>query len=139
MFWCAHSRHSGVLEASLNEAHEDGRVRVLATGREAGPTLFESADGRFLMHVGHPEYEPARLAEEGARDARLGRADVEPLETSMPQSPCICGADIARSSLVVGSRASSRRERRLARDAFDRARARRTGRVFLQQQFVRSI
>jgi homoserine O-succinyltransferase len=78
IFWCAHSRHAGARERELEAARDDGRVRLLAHGQEAGHSIFESSDGRFVMHLGHPEYEPARLTEEWARDAALGRADVRP-------------------------------------------------------------
>lgn len=78
LFWCAHSRHSGARDRELEDARDEGRVRLLAHGPETGYTIFESADGRFVVHLGHPEYEPARLAEEWDRDAALGRTDVQP-------------------------------------------------------------
>jgi len=78
VFWCAHSRHSGANDREIEAARDDGRIRLLAHGPEAGHTIFESHDGRFVMHLGHPEYEPARLAEEWERDAALGRSDVQP-------------------------------------------------------------
>jgi len=87
IFWCAHSRHAGARDRDLEAAHDEGRVRLLAHGREAGHTIFESTDGRFVMHLGHPEYEPTRLAEEWRRDAALKRADVQPprhLDLSRP-------------------------------------------------------
>jgi homoserine O-succinyltransferase len=43
-----------------------------------GYTIFESTDQRYLMHLGHPEYEPERLVYEYQRDLEAGRTDVEP-------------------------------------------------------------
>ena len=37
---------------------------------------FESKDERFLIHLGHPEYDAARLVDEYKRDLALGRKDV---------------------------------------------------------------
>jgi homoserine O-succinyltransferase len=76
-FWCAHSRHSGIADRELERARDAGAVRLLSHGADTGYSIFESADRRFVMHLGHPEYEPSRLVEEWERDARLGRADVE--------------------------------------------------------------
>ncbi len=78
VFWCAHSRHSGIESRALEAAQESGDVRLLAHGDETGYTLFESADQRFLAHLGHPEYEAERLVHEWERDSSLGRVDVEP-------------------------------------------------------------
>jgi len=76
-FVCAHSRHTGIDDESLIEAEEAGVVRLLAYGREAGYSIFESADRRYLMHLGHPEYEAGRLVHEWKRD-RVARHDVLP-------------------------------------------------------------
>ncbi len=76
VFWCPQSRHSGILDAELEHAAADGRVRLLSHAAETGYTIFESADQRYLMHLGHPEYEPERLIEEYRRDRELGRSDV---------------------------------------------------------------
>jgi homoserine O-succinyltransferase/O-acetyltransferase len=40
--------------------------------------ILESADSRFIMHLGHPEYSKRRLGEEFLRDKKLGRNDIEP-------------------------------------------------------------
>ena len=77
-FWCAQSRHSGIADQALERARDAGVVRLLSHGAEAGYSIFETPDHRFVMHLGHPEYEPSRLVEEWERDRRLGRADVEP-------------------------------------------------------------
>jgi homoserine O-succinyltransferase len=87
LFWCAHSRHSGIRDQVLEAAAEDGRVTLLAHGPETGYSIFESRDGRYLMHLGHPEYDAGRLVFEWERDRALGRADVEPPRDFDPGSP----------------------------------------------------
>jgi len=77
-FWCPQSRHSGVDDTELEQQQLDGKVRLLAHAPETGYTIFESSDRRFLMHLGHPEYEPERLVFEYARDRQLGREDSDP-------------------------------------------------------------
>jgi homoserine O-succinyltransferase/O-acetyltransferase len=76
-FRCAHSRHSGVVDDELERAQADGRVRLLSYAPETGYSIFETPDHRYLMHLGHPEYDGARLVFEWERDAALGRPDVE--------------------------------------------------------------
>jgi homoserine O-succinyltransferase len=78
VFRCTQSRHAGIRSVHLEEARDDGVLRLLSHGVDTGYTVFESADRRFLMHLGHPEYEVARLATEWARDSALGRTDVDP-------------------------------------------------------------
>jgi homoserine O-succinyltransferase len=73
---CAQSRHAGIDDAALEAVERAGMVHLLAHSAEGGYTIFESADRRYLAHLGHPEYAPARLAFEYQRDRRLGRADV---------------------------------------------------------------
>jgi homoserine O-succinyltransferase len=78
VFWCAHSRHAGVRKGELEAARDAGLVRLLSHGPETGYSIFESVDRRLFMHLGHPEYEAARLVHEWERDAALGRSDVDP-------------------------------------------------------------
>jgi homoserine O-succinyltransferase/O-acetyltransferase len=79
VFWCPQSRHSGIPDDVLELERDRGTVNLLAhADGDAGYTIFESSDQRFLMHLGHPEYEPRRLVEEYMRDQRNGRADVDP-------------------------------------------------------------
>jgi homoserine O-succinyltransferase/O-acetyltransferase len=86
-FWCAHSRHSGIADDDLRAAERAGQVRLLAHGEETGYSLFESSDGRFVAHLGHPEYEPSRLVHEWERDRGLGRGDVRPPRNFDPERP----------------------------------------------------
>jgi homoserine O-succinyltransferase len=75
-FACPQSRHSGIDDAVLEDASRAGMVRLLAHAPGAGYVIFESSDRRFLMHLGHPEYEAGRLATEYWRDQKRGRTDV---------------------------------------------------------------
>jgi homoserine O-succinyltransferase/O-acetyltransferase len=77
IFWCPQSRHSGIADETLERERDRGNVNLLAWAPQTGYTIFESADQRFLMHLGHPEYNSRRLVEEYQRDMRLGRCDVE--------------------------------------------------------------
>jgi homoserine O-succinyltransferase/O-acetyltransferase len=78
LFWCVQSRHSGISDHTLESERDRGRVNLLAHSDNGGYTIFESTDQRFLMHLGHPEYEAHRLVEEYRRDVALGRTDVPP-------------------------------------------------------------
>jgi homoserine O-succinyltransferase len=76
-FVCAHSRHSGIADATLEDASDGGAVQLLAHGAATGYSIFESSDHRYLAHLGHPEYEAARLLHEWKRDRALRRTDVQ--------------------------------------------------------------
>jgi len=77
-FWCPQSRYAGIADAALEQARDDGKVRLLAHSKEAGYVIFESADNRFLAHLGHPEYGSGRLLDEYNRDKKIGLAGLEP-------------------------------------------------------------
>jgi homoserine O-succinyltransferase len=76
VFWCVQSRHSGIPDRMLEAERDRGALSLLAHSDHGGYTIFESSDHRFLMHLGHPEYEAHRLVEEYRRDVALGRSDV---------------------------------------------------------------
>jgi homoserine O-succinyltransferase len=78
IFWCPHSRHAGIPDDVLETASKNGLINLLAHSKEAGYTIFESSDSKFLMHLGHPEYNAQRLVDEYTRDVNLGRKDVDP-------------------------------------------------------------
>lgn len=78
VFWCAQSRHAGIPDEMLELERDKGNIRLLAHAKEAGYMIFESSDKRFLIHLGHPEYEPRRLVEEYLRDKTNARSDVDP-------------------------------------------------------------
>jgi homoserine O-succinyltransferase len=77
VFWCPQSRHSGIPDDVLERERDNGKINLLAHAKGTGYIIFESADQRFLMHLGHLEYEPGRLIEEYNRDKGLGRQDVD--------------------------------------------------------------
>jgi homoserine O-succinyltransferase/O-acetyltransferase len=77
VFCCPQSRHSGIPDEVLERERNAGRINLLAHAKGTGYIIFESADQRFLMHLGHLEYEPERLVEEYNRDMKLGRNDVD--------------------------------------------------------------
>jgi homoserine O-succinyltransferase/O-acetyltransferase len=77
IFWCAQSRHSGIPDEIMELERDKGSIHLLAHSKETGYGIFESADQRFIVHLGHPEYEPRRLVEEYIRDQRQGKNDVE--------------------------------------------------------------
>jgi len=86
-FFCAHSRHSGINDRTLEDARDRGIVNLLSHGPDTGYTIFESSDHRYLMHLGHPEYEAGRLVHEWLRDRALGRTDVERPSNFDPDRP----------------------------------------------------
>ncbi len=87
VFSCAHSRHSGIADRTLEDASDRGLVRLLSHAPETGYSIFDSTDGRYFMHLGHPEYEAERLVHEWRRDRELGRVDVERPANFDPDNP----------------------------------------------------
>lgn len=77
VFWCAQSRHAGFRDEVLEQQRDKGVIHLLAHSDNGGYMIFESTDKRFLIHLGHPEYEPQRLIEEYLRDKDKDRLDVE--------------------------------------------------------------
>ena len=89
LFWCPQSRHSGIPDSVLKRKEQEGVVKLLAHSKETGYVIFESADEKFIMHLGHAEYRTQRLIEEYRRDMARGRADVSPpvnLDIENPQN-----------------------------------------------------
>jgi homoserine O-succinyltransferase len=78
IFWCPQSRHSGIPDSVLEREQDAGRLRLLAHSEQTGYVIFESTDGKFIMHLGHAEYRTSRLIEEYKRDLARGRTDVDP-------------------------------------------------------------
>jgi homoserine O-succinyltransferase len=87
VFFCPQSRHSGIPDEVMQAERDKGNVHLLAHAEKGGYTIFESADHRFLAHLGHPEYEPERLIYEYKRDKDKGRVDVEPPENLDIKNP----------------------------------------------------
>ena len=78
IYWCPHSRHAGIDNAVLEAKEKEGAINLLAHSKEAGYVIFESTDHRFLMHLGHMEYDANRLVNEYNRDMKADRKDVQP-------------------------------------------------------------
>jgi homoserine O-succinyltransferase len=77
-FLCPQSRHACVAASDLARAVAAERVALLAELEGGDPVVFATRDHRLVAHLGHPEYEPDRLAFEWRRDRRKGRTDVPP-------------------------------------------------------------
>lgn len=77
VFFCPQSRYAGIRDEDMEAARDTGAIRLLAKGKEPGYFIFESTDGRFLAHLGHPEYNSRRLVDEINRDMAAGLKDVE--------------------------------------------------------------
>jgi homoserine O-succinyltransferase len=77
IFWCPQSRHSLIPDPVMEDARDRGIVNLLAHSHDAGYVIFESTDHKFLVHLGHPEYNAERLVEEYIRDRDRGRTDVD--------------------------------------------------------------
>lgn len=76
VFWCPQSRFAGIPNDQLEREQKDGHLLLLAHAREGGYTIFETPDHRFVVHLGHPEYNATRLADEAHRGEARGRDNV---------------------------------------------------------------
>ncbi len=76
VFRCPLSRHSGYSNEVLIEERDKNNINLLAHSDVAGYVIFETIDHRFVMHLGHPEYNSGRLIEETMRDRTKKREDV---------------------------------------------------------------
>ena len=69
VFWMPQSRHAGIRKDDIEAAAKDGRVNLLAYSPETEDyPIFETADKRFIINLGHFEYESKRIIEEMLRD-----------------------------------------------------------------------
>ena len=76
-FLCPQSRFAGFTDEVMEDASNNGIINLLAYGKESGYTIFESADHKQLMHIGHSEYNASRLAYEAERDQ--GNPNIPPI------------------------------------------------------------
>jgi homoserine O-succinyltransferase/O-acetyltransferase len=79
-FDCPQSRFSRISDEILVREEEKGNIRLLAYEEKSGYFIYETTDQRFLMHLGHPEYNCGRIIDEALRDQSLGLKDVLPPE-----------------------------------------------------------
>ncbi len=78
-FWCPQSRHSGVADEVLELEREKGTLNLLAYASGVGYVIAETADQRFLMHFGNPEYKASTIVEQYRQEhQRLGEKAVKP-------------------------------------------------------------
>jgi len=75
-FWCPQSRFAGIPDNVLEAERDKGNLNLLAHSENTGYTIFETPDHKFIMHLGHPEYNRGRLIDEAKRDKLRGRKDV---------------------------------------------------------------
>jgi homoserine O-succinyltransferase len=76
-FWCPQSRFAGIPDEILEKEESAGKFNLLAHAPETGYTIFETPDHKFVMHLGHPEYNSSRITAEAKRDKEKGREDVD--------------------------------------------------------------
>ncbi len=75
-FFMPHSRHTEILEKEVKACKD---IVLLATSKEAGPTIMRSKDNKFIFITGHAEYDRDTLEKEYLRDKERG-LDIEPPE-----------------------------------------------------------
>ena len=80
IFHIPQSRMAGIADEVLEAKRDEGSLDLLALSEPGGYTIFETRDQRFLMHLGHPEYDAGRLVVEYERDKALGLEGVLPPE-----------------------------------------------------------
>ena len=86
IFMSPQSRYAGVDDIELEKKASAGQVTLLAHSKETGYVIFETSDKRFMIHLGHPEYETERLVKEYRRDIARGLAGVQkPLNLDIDQ------------------------------------------------------
>lgn len=85
VFWLPQSRHAGLPDHSLEQAAKRNEIKLLASCKQGGYPIFESADERFLVNLGHFEYNAHRIVEEANRDAP--NTDVPPPENFDLKNP----------------------------------------------------
>ncbi len=73
-FFIPMSRHTAIDEKALKECKD---LYVLASGKECGPAIIRSRDGRRIYLTGHSEYDRETLELEYKRDLDKG-LDIEP-------------------------------------------------------------
>jgi homoserine O-succinyltransferase len=59
VFFTAHRRRWRIADESFERARDGSHVTPLAYSREAGVSIFESTDRRFIAHLGRPEGLPS--------------------------------------------------------------------------------
>jgi len=73
VFWCPYTSYAGVPGDVLEQKQREGLLNLLASSPETGYLIFETQNHKFMVHLGHPEYETNRLIEEYYRDKEKGK------------------------------------------------------------------
>ena len=68
-FFMPHSRHTAIKESDVRAVKD---LQILATSKEAGPSVIKSKDGKFIFILGHAEYDRDTLEKEYLRDKERG-------------------------------------------------------------------
>ena len=76
IFWCPYSSFANIPDQILEMEQNRGNVNLLSYSGAAGYVIFESSDHRYLMHLGHPEYEATRFGSEYSRDKNDGKSGI---------------------------------------------------------------
>jgi homoserine O-succinyltransferase len=71
LFFCPQSRFSKIDDRELEQWEKDGKIQLLAYGEESGYFIYATPNDRFIMHLGHPEYNSGRILDEADRDKKL--------------------------------------------------------------------
>lgn len=74
-FMMPHSRHTEVNEDDLRK---EGRLVVLAEGKECGVSIVKSIDNKRFFFIGHSEYDRDTLEKEYLRDKEKGESIAPP-------------------------------------------------------------
>ena len=80
VFFAPQDRMFGIDAEALKQAEREGRVSLLAFSREAGYSIFESEDRRYVAHLGLPAADPDVLRLAGT--ARSERGSIPSVEQS---------------------------------------------------------
>ena len=69
-FYLPHSRHTTVKREDIEKS---GKIRIIASSPEAGPSIMMTPGGRQIFITGHAEYDAYTLDKEYKRDLALGK------------------------------------------------------------------
>jgi homoserine O-succinyltransferase len=72
VFDCPQSRFSRIEDEVLEGEQKAGNINLLAHEDKSGYFIFETTDQKFLIHLGHPEYNCGRIVDETLRDREVG-------------------------------------------------------------------
>ncbi len=68
VFMCPQSRYAGYSDSVLENLEKEGKITLLGYTENVGYTLFETPEHKFIIYLGHPEYDIDRIIMEHERD-----------------------------------------------------------------------